>query len=338
MNASYFIAKRLGFKRKLASIAIGLSFFIIIISIAISSGFRNEIRNGIGDIAGDIQILPSNLNILDETNPIKREPSYIEELERHKAIKEITPVAYRAGIIKKDESIHGVLFKGVPSSDSTALGVAIPKKLANILNLEIGDNFISYFVGNRLRLRKFKITSIYDGLIEFDDKLIVYANLKEIQRINGWASDQISALELNIDSRYKDPEKLNDLSQEIGFLTSSFENKEDDSVIVRSSVSEYHQIFDWLNLIDFNVVFILLLMTIVAGFNMISGLLILLFENIATIGLLKSLGMKNKEIAKIFLTTSSFLVLRGMIIGNILAFILCFIQAPIIYTYKPEHR
>ena len=338
MNLSYFIAKRLSFKGKLASIAIALSFFIIIIAVAISSGFRSGIREGISDISGDIQILPFNLNVLDETNPIERNPTYLDFIKEHRAVEDVTPVVYRAGIIKAEDKIHGVLFKGSPNKDSVQLGASIPRRLADILELEVGDDLLSYFVGKRLRARKFRITSIYNGLVELDDKLIIHANIEDIQRINSWEENEISAFHLKVKDNYKSPEALNNLCQEIGVMTASLSSEDEMEVIVKSSVSEYPQIFDWLNLIDFNVVFILILMIIVAGFNMISGLLILLFENISTIGVLKSMGMKNREIAKVFLTTSSFLILRGMVIGNILAFILCFIQAKThIISLNPSH-
>jgi lipoprotein-releasing system permease protein len=116
------------------------------------------------------------------------------------------------------------------------------------------------------------------------------------------------------------------MSSEIGYITSAHSSDDEASVVTQSSVRMFPQLFDWLNLIDFNVLFILGLMTLVAGFNMISGLLIMLFENISTIGLLKSLGMRDKEIAKTFLLSSSSLILKGMTIGNVMALAFCVIQ------------
>ena len=115
-------------------------------------------------------------------------------------------------------------------------------------------------------------------------------------------------------------------ASEIGFIMNSYEQEEDDTLIATSAVSRYPQIFSWLSLIDFNVFFILVLMTIVAGFNMISGLLIMLFENISTIGLLKSLGMTDMSISKVFLSSSAVLVLKGMAVGNAAGMLFCLIQ------------
>ncbi len=327
MNTTYFIANKLSFKGKLASVAIALSFFVMIISVAIASGFREEIRDGLGSMVGDIQILPSNLSITDGTNPIESNPKYLPYIVETEGVKSIVPVVYRAGVVKHQENIHGVLFKAIPRQDTVRLGVSIPRKLANLLHLEVGDDLLSYFIGEKVRLRNFKVSSIYDGVLEFDDKLIVYANIEDIQRINGWDESQISVMEIGLDDSHKSEASIAELTQNLGYITNSFIGEDETPVFVKSLISQYPQIFDWLGLIDFNVLFILILMTVVAGFNMISGLLILLFENISTIGLLKSLGLSNHGIIKVFLTTSSVLVLKGMLIGNFLAFVFCFIQS-----------
>jgi lipoprotein-releasing system permease protein len=229
--------------------------------------------------------------------------------------------------VKNDDNIHGVLFKGVETEDTTALGVSIPRRLAEIANLKPGDRMLTYFVGGKVKMRQFQVTSVYDAMLETDDRLIVYASLADLQRLNGWDRQQVSGLEILLDPSFRNEEDMKDIAYLVGSVAYEGTRDTDESVYASSVISRYPQLFDWLGLIDFNVLFILVLMTIVAGFNMISGLLIMLFENISTIGLLKSLGMTDRSISKIFLSSSAALVLKGMCIGNVLAFVFCLVQS-----------
>ncbi len=327
MNTYRFIANRIRFKGKLPMICIAVSFLVMIIAVGVSSGFRREIRNGISAVSGDIQLLPLNRDFVSEATPIERHPAYLPHVDSLREVSAVVPVVYRVGIIKKGEDIHGVMFKGVPDrQDTVNLGVSIPRRLATILSIGEGDRLLTYFVGDNVRARNFTVTSVYDGIINTDDKLVVYASLEDMQRLNGWDEEQVSALEVAVKPAYRSTASLKQLEAQVGFLTNAYSDPEEESVYATSCVSSYPQMFDWLNLIDFNVLFILILMTIVAGFNMISGLLILLFENISTIGLLKALGMTDKGISRVFLTTSSSLVLKGMAIGNGLAIAFCLLE------------
>ena len=304
MDASLFIARRLRFKGRIAVTSIAVSFIVMIISVSVSSGFRHEIRDGISFLSGDIQLTPVNLNYLDESSPIERRPAYLEKVEALKGVKAVSPAVYKAGIVKTDGEIHGVLFKGIENpgkvsgTDSLpSLGVAVPSGLASILHLKPGDRLPSYFIGEKIRVRNFTVASVYEGMFDSDpENMVVFASLSDMQRLNGWGSNQVSALEVLLDNRYKDMQGMEAMQQEVGSMALLYADDESASVVARSAVSRYPQIFDWLGLIDFNVFFILLLMTAVAGFNMISGLLIMLFENISTIGLLKSLGMDDRRL------------------------------------------
>lgn len=330
MDASLFIAGRLRFKGKMAMISVAVSFLVMIIAVSVSSGFRREIRSGLSMLSGDVQIMPVTMNLLDENSPIEKDASYVPYIKEVPGVKEIIPVAYRAGIIKNGQDIHGVLFKGtadgVASADSVSLPVSIPSRLSEIAGLKSGDRMLAYFVGDNVKARQFNIVSVYDAMVETDDRLVVYADIADIQRINGWGEDQVSSIEVLLEPEAGSRGSLEDIGNEIGFLTNSYTTEDETSVVAVSSVSRYPQLFDWLQLIDFNVLFILILMTIVAGFNMISGLLIMLFENISTIGLLKSLGMTDRAISKVFLSSSAVLVLKGMAAGNLLAVLFCLIQ------------
>lgn len=327
VHASFFIARKLRFKGRIATVCIAVSFFVVIIAVAVSSGFRHEIRDGLSAMTGDVQIVPVNMDHFGGTSHIGRHPEYLDDIIALEGVKSVEPVVYRAGIVKNGTDIHGVVFKGV-ERDSTArpLEVSVPERLASIMRLREGDEMLAYFVGDKVRLRKFKVASVYDGTLDADDRLVVYAGIDDMQRLNGWGSESVSAFEVCVEDRYRDVAELEMLSMDIGYIAYRDTAEDGERVISVSSVSRYPQLFDWLNLIDFNVLFILVLMTIVAGFNMVSGLLIMLFEHISTIGLLKALGMKDRSIAGIFLTKASANVFKGMIAGNLLAFAFCIVQ------------
>ena len=331
MDASFFIAGRLRFKGKIAVTSIAVSFLVMIIAVAVSSGFRHEVRNGLSELSGDIRLMPPTMNILDENEPIESDPAYLPYVAQIEGVKSIEPAVYRAGIIKNGENIHGVLFKGIQGgvsevSDSVSLAVSIPSRLAEITGLKPGDRMLSYFVGDKVKARQFNVVSVHQTMIQADEKLVVYADLADMQRINGWDENQVSVMEIMLDDELKNEAEIEEIGGLAGVLVNAYSSDDEASVISVSAVSSYPHLFDWLNLIDFNVFFILILMTIVAGFNMISGLLIMLFENISTIGLLKSLGMTDRAISKVFLSSSAVLVLKGMAFGNLIAILFCLIQ------------
>ncbi|MBR5499200.1 MAG: ABC transporter permease [Bacteroidales bacterium] len=334
MDASLFISRRLRFKGKIAMTSIAVSFLVMIIAVAVSSGFRHSIRDGISSVSGDIQLLPLNMNLLDDASPVESDASYLPYIYKVDGVEDVVPVIYRAGIVRQNEEIHGVLLKGMPSGqlpfsnpDSLSLAVSIPRRLSDIIGLNEGDKMLTYFIGDKVRARQFNVVSVYDAMLETDDRLVVYADLADLQRLNGWNSNQVSAMEIMLEADSREEAKIAEITEEVGVALYAYTAEDETTVLASSCISRYPQIFDWLNLMDFNVLFILVLMTIVAGFNMISGLLIMLFENISTIGLLKTLGMTDRSIAKVFLSSSAVLTIKGMAIGNALAIIFCVIQS-----------
>lgn len=327
MKAEGFIAQKIRFKGRLSAVAIAISFFVIIIAVAISGGFRHEIRKGVASITGDIVLTSPSTGYYGEDNPISATPSYMDRLLEVKGVESISPAVYRAGIVRSCSDIHGVMIKGTPDyADTTTLGVSVPRRLADLLRLKEGDPMLTYFVGERVKVRKFIVSSIYDSLIDYDETLIVHARMSDLQRLNGWDSDRVSILEVGLDDRRRSDAEIRGISHEIGGISLNCAGEDEDVLVATAAVDRYSTLFDWLNLIDFNVGAILILMTIVAGFNMISGLLILLFRNISTIGTLKALGMTDKGIAGVFLRVSSRIVLIGMAAGNALALLFCLIQ------------
>ena len=302
----------------MAAVAIAVSFFVIIVAVAVSSGFRHEIREGVAAMTGDVNISP-----LASGDELESLPVHLPQEAAIRAlpgVKDVTPVVVRAGIVKNGDIVHGIIVKGIPGqagdddTDRPSLQVSIPQRLSEIMGLGEGDELTTYFVGEKLRVRKFRIASVHRDLIELDDNLLVYANLEDMQRLNGWEADEASSLEV----RLTDNASQELVEMEIGTMLEDY--------YVSSSKRTYPQVFDWLNLLDFNVVIILILMTVVAGFNMVSGLLIMLLRNISTVGTLKTLGMDNRAVGRLFVRIGAEAVLKGMLIGNAAALLFCLLQ------------
>lgn len=327
MDVSFFIAKRIRFKGKMAMVSISVSFLVMIIAVAVSSGFRHEIRDGISSVSGDVQLVSADMNWIGESSPVSRTPSWLDRIRSMPEVGEVSPAVYRVGILKSGDNIHGVIFRGTEQDSSLAgLGISVPFSLASMLGISVGDELPAYFVGERVKVRKFIVKSLYDSMLPSDDEMLIRASLEDMQRVNGWSEDEVSAIELRLHPSSRSVAGMEEAAAEAGSIAMMYSSDDEPAVVAVSSVSRYPQLFDWLNLIDFNVLFILVLMTAVAGFNMISGLLIMLFENIPTIGVLKSLGMTDRAIAKIFLSASSSIVLKGMAAGNLLALAFCLVQ------------
>jgi lipoprotein-releasing system permease protein len=326
VHKSIFIASRLRFKGKIAIACIAVSFFVMIIASSISSGFRHELSSSISDLSGDVLISSPGMNILSGIDPVDSADSCISYVEESECVAYAMPAVWRAGIVKHGDTVHGVAVKGIPSkdNDSIALGVSIPRKLSQASGLKPGDKMLTYFIDDGLKVRQFNVTDIHDALIEADDRHIVYASLSDMQRLNGWSSSQASAIEVHLKDGLDSEEEIMEASRQIGAIVSLYQESGD--LVASSSVSRYPQLFNWLALIDFNVGFILLLMTIAAGFNMISGLLIMLFEHISTIGVLKSMGMTDADVSKVFLASSARFAGIGMLIGNAASLLFCHIQ------------
>lgn len=325
MSPDRFIARKLKFQGKLAAASIAVSFLVIIVAVAVSSGFRQSVRDGVARLTGDIRIAPSSA-VAAEGDPVPVHLPSEEAILGIPGVQSIRPVAVRAGIVRSGDIIHGVLVKGVPDRPDSSLCVSIPTRLAAITGLREGDDMTTYFVGEKVRVRKFHVTAVHRDMLEMDDNLVVYANLADIQRLNGWTEDQASALEVSVDPAHRANVWVNDLTDEIGMRLLLSGAEGEDNLVATSSVRTYGQIFDWLDLLDFNVLVILILMIVVAGVNMISGLLIVLFRNIATIGTLKTLGMGDRAIGKVFLRVAAGVVLKGMLIGNAVGLLFCFFQ------------
>ncbi|SKC55157.1 lipoprotein-releasing system permease protein [Bacteroidales bacterium WCE2008] len=322
MNPARFISERLKFQGGIATVSVAISFLVIIIAVAVTAGFRTEMKKGITAISGDIQLTSPDMNYMSEDSPVLL--SRTDFADSLPEVRDRIPAVYRAGIVKSGENIHGVLFKGTPDGPDS-LGVRIPDRLAKMLGLKPGDRLLSYFIGEKVKVRNFTVREIYPTVIPGDNNLIVFAGLEDMQRLNGWSADEVSAVEVRLNSATIGNMELASLNISTRLLATVPEDE--DVPLATTAARKFNTIFSWLDLLDLNAVLILVLMTIVAGFNMISGLLIMLFRNISTIGLLKALGMKDKKISEVFLRVASNVVLKGMLIGNLIGFGICAIQS-----------
>lgn len=303
-----FISSGLKFREKLAQAAIAVSFFVIIVAVAVSAGFRNEVRGAIAANLGDIRVAPYQ-DVSGEPVPLSL--SIVDTLSAVDGIKEIRPVAKRGGIVKSGDVISGVVVKGVPSGYGS-LEAGIPKKLSAITGLGVGDALTVYFPGEKLKVRKFTICRVFPDPFEMDRSPLVYVSLGDMQRLNQWTAGQAGELEINV--LYPGAE---------AGIASALGNE---PLTVTSTRASYTTLFDWLRLLDSNVAIILILMAIVAGFNMVSGLLIMLLRNISAIGILKTMGMKDADISRVFLYSGARAALRGLLIGNAAALLFCLVQ------------
>ena len=353
LNTEFFIARRIvtgkgGEQRiarpviRIAVLGIALSLAVMLVATAIVTAFKQEIRSKVVGFAGHIQILNYDTNSSYETRPVSKNQPFYPSLEDLPGIRHIQVFAIKAGIIKTDKEIQGVVLKGVgPDFDwsffeknlveghifrvtdtARTNEVLISRLLADMLELKVGESFTMYFVQDPPRLRRFRIAGIYETSLEDFDRTFVLADIKHIQKLNNWKPDQVSGFEVTVD-RFRDLEMMTWLVRE---KVGTRFNEEGTRLRVENIVEKYPQIFDWLNLQDTNVWIILVLMLLVAGFNMISGLLILILERMNMIGILKALGATNWSIRKIFLYQSAYLVVRGLFWGNIIGLGLCWLQ------------
>jgi lipoprotein-releasing system permease protein len=353
MNFPYFIAQRLIKGRKeetsfsrpinvIAIIGIATGLAVMIISVSILTGFKQEIREKVVGFGSHIQITNFDSNISYETTPISDTQSFIPAIKKIPGIKHLQVFATKAGIIKTDEEIQGVVLKGVGSDfdwsyfgsnivDGSAFTVSdtgrtdkviISKKLSGMLRLKTGDSFAMHFIQDPPRMRKFTISGIYETSLEEFDKIYVFCDIGHIQRLNGWDESMVSGFEIFIDNFDNLDIMTGKVKDAIGYMII----EEEPTFKATSIRTKYPQIFDWLNFQDINVVIIIVLMLIVAGFNMISGLLILILEKTNMIGVLKALGSDDKLIRRVFLYQAAYLIAKGLIWGNIVGLGLSFLQ------------
>ncbi len=350
MNLEYFIAKRLITARdhkssisapiiKIAIAAIAIGMIMMIISIATGIGLQQKIRQKVAAFNGHIIITnyDENQSQLSIT-PISTHQDFYPKFKNVQGINHVQAVATKSGIIRTETAFEGIIFKGVgkeyrwnhlqeylvsgklPNLNSQLNDeVLISEFLANRLNLKVGDKFNTFFMkedtNQKPNLRVFKITGIFNsGFQEFDSTYII-GDLRHIQRINKWESDQVGSFEVFVD----DFNAIQEKGQEVYEKTGS-------TLDTQTIVEKYYYIFEWLKLFDFNIIVILVIMIAVATINMVVALLVLILERTQMIGILKSMGANNWAVRKIFLYNAFYLISKGLFWGNLIGVGMLLIQ------------
>lgn len=322
-----------------AGVALGLA--VMIVAMAVITGFKQEIRDKLVGFGSHIQITDFNNNDTYETDPIRFSVLLEDSIANIQGVRHLEKFCTKPAILKTDNDFYGVVLKGVDSNydwtfftngltegkipligNEVSNEILISKRIASKLLLKTGDKVLAYFIKDDIRLRRFTVCGIYDtGLQQFDDMFII-GDARHVQKLNGWDSDQFSGMEILVDNY----ERLEDIAYDVFLMTSNRIQSDGSSYYTRSIRQLQPQIFAWLDLLDLNVVVILVLMLIVAGFNMISALLILILDKTNMIGILKALGSRDKSISRIFLIQASFLLGKGLMYGNLVGIGICVLQ------------
>lgn len=324
----------------MAGIAIGLA--VMIISVAVVIGFKHQVRDKVVGLSSDILVTSMDEAQSYQTTPVVGNDSLLHVLEAVPAVSHVQRYATKPGMIMTSDNFQGMVLKGVaqeydtrflkkhlvkgevPSfSDSTASNkVVISQTIADRLSLTVGDKLYTYYLEDNIRARRLTVAGIYQTNFSAYDDLFLITDLYTVTRLNNWEREQVGGIEVEVED-YGLLEQVNEHIREL------LNEKSDryGSVYYSRTVEEvYPQIFAWLDLLDVNVWVILILMVGVAGFTMISGLLIIILERTNMIGILKALGADNTSVRKVFLSFSVLLIRKGMLWGNIVALLFCVLQ------------
>lgn len=352
MKISFFLAKRFFSQRsteseegrkasgpaiRIATAGIAVGLAVMIVSVCVVRGFQREVSEKLIGFAAHIEIIDIHTFASPEAYPLVTDSSVIAAVKQVPGVEHVQRFSRKMGIFKTEDNFAGISLKGVSSNDydmsfmqsqlvegeipefrddSASNAIVISRSLAEDLGLKVGDRVYSYFFEHTVKQRRFRVAGIYDTHMRQFDKTYVLTDLYTVNRLNSWLPDQSSGLEVRLSS-------MDDLTFSQACLQSLFADKLDRNHRVYTPLSirenpNTAQVLSWLDLLDFNVMVILVIMICVAGFTMISGLLILILERTTTIGLLKALGAGNTRIRHTFLWFAAFIVGRGLLIGNVL--------------------
>ncbi|MBR3372607.1 MAG: ABC transporter permease [Bacteroidaceae bacterium] len=349
MSFPFFIARRLyGSKDRseriaslgvnIATVGIAVGLAVMIVSVAVVLGFKGEIKNKVTGFGSNIQILNSDAMQSSDTLPVIASPSFVERLAKCKGVSHVQRVTRKTGILKTDADFQGITFTGIgPDYDTTFLAshmveghlpsdsdnqLAVSRAISDALQLHCGDKVFAYFFDNDIRMRRYQISGIYQtNMMQFDN-VTAFATLRSVNGLNGWDSLSCSTVEIAV----TDFNSTEDIADQVARLKPDSPDRNGCYYAVYSVSELYGAIFDWLKLLDLNIWVILGLMTCVCCFTVISGLLILILERTATIGILKALGARNGLVRRVFLHYGVFIIGRGLLLGNAIGLLLCYVQ------------
>lgn len=328
---------------KVAITGIVLGMVVMIISVATGMGFQKEIREKIIGFGSHIQVVSYDFNLSYQTNPIEQDSALEAGMRSVPGIKHVQRFATKPGLIKTRDEMQGIVLRGVGpefdwsffrtilvegrslnlNEEKSANGILLSDDLAGMLNLQVGDKVPMYFFEDQIRARNFTIEGIFDSHLPELDETFVIADIRQVQRLNNWSEDQISGYELLAGSF----EDLMFTGSNVADVVSGHISPDGTMLRTRTIQQTQPQIFGWLDLLDMNIVVIIVLIVLVAGFNMITGLLILILERTNMIGVLKAMGIADWPLRKIFLTLAAHITIKGLFWGNLLGLGFCWAQA-----------
>lgn len=355
MNVELYIAKKILPHKSTANIskpivriaifAIALGLAVMIVSVSIIIGFKSTISQKLFGFSSHIQIVNFDANMSFETVPISKDSVLFDELSGCKAVSYVQYFATKPAIIKGNNAVKGVVVKGIDSQfnweffgnqiiegeqfvipDTLTDRVLLSKEIANLLGLSVNDSFITTFVpnesGKRPRKRRFVVSGIFETNLQEIDERFILADMRHIQSLNYWDSTQVSGYEVFLKSHKTIVNDKETIQNIVGYEI----HKDKEYLKVQSLQEINPQIFDWLGLLDMNAWVIIFLMVIVAGMNMITGLLVIILEKTTMIGILKTIGAGNTQVQKVFLYVGGLLISKGLLWGNIIGIGLCMLQ------------
>lgn len=349
----YFVAKRIyqggeagrvsASAVRIATAGVAIGILVMLISICVTVGFQREIKERIASLIGHVQVINSQSQYRTYSLPVQLTDSLTNEILSIPGVNTLRRFVLCPGMLKTDTEFRGIIFRGIEDGSSSQYisnnlvsgtlpsfrddatpsdSILVSATVASALQVNAGERIYAYFFDEGLKVRRFTIAGIFrTDMADFDSKMC-YADLRTIQRLSKWESDQYSGAEIILDD-------FNSLEAVAADLSSHFRMRDDDygQFYASPRVDEmFPQIFSWLTLLDTNVVAILILMICVAGVTMVSGLLIIILERTQFIGIMKAMGATNGQMRRTFLYLAAMIVVRGLFYGNLIALVLLFLQ------------
>lgn len=351
MNLELFVARRLYHERKgerrisrpavaVAQWGVAVGTIVMFVSISIIVGFKHNIREKIIGFGGHIQVM-SYESVTDAVVPVVATEGLLAELKSLKGVQGVSTYVQKPGMIMVNGEYEGIMLKGVGENFDTSFvesslvagelpkftettpsnSIVISRLSAQRLQVGVGDKINLYFVENGIKARRMVVAALYETHLAELDNAMALTDIYTVQRLNGWGQDEVSAVEIAI----ADYGELENIRQEVNGVL--YEKDENSAKLYAPTIEElYPSLFAWLSVLDQTVWLILVLVLFIAGFTMVSGLLILILEKSNFIGVMKALGARNVSVAKVFLYYACIVIGRGIIIGNLIAVVMCFVQ------------
>ena len=354
MNLPFFLSRRIYFSEgdhhevsrpaiRIATIGVAIGLAVMIITVSVILGFKHTIRDKVVGFGSHIQVSNFVTQQTAVPTPIAINDTLIRKFKKIPNVRHVECYTMTQGILKTDSDFLGVAFKGIGedydlsfirqnlqegtlptfSSKTSSNKLVISRKMADKLQLHVGDKVYAYFIAyDDVRARRFTVSGIYQSNMKQFDDVLCLTDLRTTTKLNDWEPDQCSGAEILV----KDFDRINETNMQVIELIRNHTDRYGETFISQTIFEAYPQIFSWLSLLDVNVWIILALMICVAGFTMISGLLIIILERTQMIGILKALGARNSTVRHTFLWFAAFIISQGLLIGDVIGIGLVVLQ------------